>query len=112
MDMDEVRRRLQADRRRTLARAESLDSTVRSIVESSDLTSTDDEHDPEGATIAFEREQAAALLRSTNDHLAELDAAQARIEAGTYGLCVVCGRPVAAARLEARPTAVRCIDCA
>jgi DnaK suppressor protein len=38
--------------------------------------------------------------------------ALARLDAGTYGLCVSCGEPIAAARLEALPFAARCINCA
>jgi DnaK suppressor protein len=44
--------------------------------------------------------------------LAELDAARARLAAGTYGVCERCGRPIAPARLAARPEARLCIDCA
>ncbi|MEO7146821.1 MAG: TraR/DksA C4-type zinc finger protein, partial [Terrimesophilobacter sp.] len=36
----------------------------------------------------------------------------ARLDAGTYGRCEVCGKRIAHARLEARPTARTCIDCA
>ena len=35
-----------------------------------------------------------------------------RIENGTYGTCAKCGKDIARARLEARPIATRCIDCA
>ena len=35
-----------------------------------------------------------------------------RIENGTYGTCASCGKPIADARLQARPIATRCIDCA
>ncbi|HVU72764.1 MAG TPA: TraR/DksA C4-type zinc finger protein [Mycobacteriales bacterium] len=72
----------------------------------------DDEHDPEGATIAFEREQLAALRAAAEQRVADLDAALDRLAAGTYGVCEVCGRPIAAARLEALPAARRCITCA
>ena len=41
-----------------------------------------------------------------------IDAALGRIEDGTYGTCERCGRPISAGRLEARPTARTCIDCA
>lgn len=70
---------------------------------------TDDEHDPEGATIGFEWSQADALRASLRRRLAEVDGALARIAAGTYGVCAVCGDPIAPARLEARPTTDRCI---
>lgn len=82
------------------------------IVEASDDVATDDEHDPEGHTIAFERQQIAALLRDARAQLAELDAAVDRLYAGDYGRCVVCGVEISAARLEALPATQHCIACA
>ena len=75
-------------------------------------TNADDEHDPEGATIAFERSQVGALITQARDHLAELDAAEARVADGSYGICEGCGRPIAPERLEARPVARTCVTCA
>ena len=82
------------------------------MVAASRDTNADDEHDPEGATIAFERAQLAALRRQAADHLAEVGAALGRLDGGTYGYCAGCGEPIAAARLEARPTARTCVTCA
>lgn len=75
-------------------------------------TNADDEHDPEGATIAFERSQVDALLRQAQRRLAELEAALARLDAGDYGRCERCGRAIDPARLDARPEARTCIPCA
>ncbi len=75
-------------------------------------SNADDEHDPEGATIAFERQQVAALLDQTRRRLADVEAALERRAAGSYGLCETCGRPIAPERLAARPAARTCIDCA
>jgi DnaK suppressor protein len=75
-------------------------------------TNADDEHDPEGATIAFERAQVSSVVRATQEHLDEVRAAIARLDAGSYGECEVCGQPIPPARLEARPTASRCLGCA
>ena len=82
------------------------------MVAASRDSNADDEHDPEGATIAFERAQLATVLRLATDDLAEVDAALARVSAGTYGRCERCGQPIAPARLDARPTARLCIQCA
>ena len=71
---------------------------------------SDDEHDPEGQTIAYERSQTGALVRQAEHHLLEIDAALARLAAGTYGICEVCGEPIAPGRLEARPTARTCVS--
>lgn len=74
------------------------------------LTSTDDEHDPEGQTTAVDRSRTEALLAGAERHLADLDAAELRIEEGTYGRCEVCAREIPRARLEVRPTARTCVD--
>lgn len=73
-------------------------------------SNADDEHDPEGQTIAFERAQHAAMTEQARAHLEEVDAALARAAAGTYGVCEVCGRPIDPARLDARPTARTCVQ--
>ncbi len=103
---------LATDREAALARIAALQSDVAMIVGSASSTTGDDEHDPEGATIGFERAQAMALLAQAQEHLAAIDAALDRLTAGTYGRCVSCGQPIAAERLEARPEAARCITCA
>jgi DnaK suppressor protein len=82
------------------------------MIDASRDTNADDEHDPEGATIAFERSQVDALVRQAREHLVEIDAALERLVDGSYGTCERCGEPIAAARLEARPTARTCVTCA
>ena len=91
---------------------ESLRREFDQVVEASASSNADDEHDPEGATIAFERQQVVALLEQAQRRLADVDAALARREAGDYGRCETCGRPIGAERLAARPAARTCIDCA
>lgn len=107
-----ARERLLADRERTAARLATLRSDFRSVVDASLDTNADDEHDPEGATIAFERSQVDALVRQATQHLDEVDAALARLDVGGYGRCEVCGNAIAAGRLEVRPTARTCVACA
>jgi DnaK suppressor protein len=82
------------------------------VVAASQASNADDEHDPEGSTIAFERQQVVALLESARRRLAEADAALARRAEGRYGVCESCGRPIAPERLAVRPAARTCIDCA
>ena len=108
----EIRGLLIADRERTADLISSLSGNISSMVEASRLTTSDDEHDPEGSTIAFERSQASTLLAAARDHLTDVDAALARIAAGSYGRCERCGQEVARDRLLARPTARTCIGCA
>ena len=63
------------------------------------------------ATQVFEQQRDLALRERNEQHLAQVEAALARLDAGTYGTCTSCGRPIAAERLEAIPSAALCIDC-
>lgn len=110
--IDEIHGLLIADHKRTADLISSLSGNIASMVEASRLTAADDEHDPEGSTIAFERSQASTLLATARNHLADVDAALARLAAGNYGHCERCGQEVARDRLLARPTARTCIGCA
>ena len=102
---------LAAARQRALARLASLEREFGGIVEAARGVGTDDEHDPEGATLAFERQHVAALAQAAREHLADIDAALARLADGSYGTCQACGQPIGAARLAARPAARTCIGC-
>ncbi|WP_147916785.1 TraR/DksA family transcriptional regulator [Ruania zhangjianzhongii] len=108
----ELHRRLVADRERTAALIESLTGNVSSILEATRSSATDDEHDPEGSTIAFERSQASSMLAGAERELAELELALARIAEGSYGRCERCGEPIPQDRLLARPAARTCVPCA
>jgi DnaK suppressor protein len=111
-EQERARERLAAERADTLARLTGLERELAAIIESSGAAGTDDEHDPEGATVAFERQHAAALLDQARQQLAEIDAALRRVAAGSYGRCGKCGQPIGSARLAARPAAATCIRCA
>lgn len=97
-ELDELLRRLDADE--ASVRADRADQTA------------DDEHDPEGSTLSGEWQRIEALRRATIAERTEVAEALERVDAGTYGICVVCGRPIAPGRLEARPFATRCVACA
>ena len=110
--MDQARSRLEAERDQAFRRLANLTDDFDAMVAASRDTNADDEHDPEGATIAFERSQVAALVRQAQDQLVEIDAAMSRLDAGTYGTCEGCGTPIGDDRLRARPAARACIRCA
>ena len=112
MDEVEARRRLRAERVDVAARLRDLGVSFDDIVDAARDSNLDDEHDPEGTTIAAERSLVSSLARSSERHLAEVDAALERLAAGTYGRCVRCGGPIAADRLDARPSTPVCIGCA
>ena len=110
--MEGARELLEAERQQALRRLASLTGDFNEVVAASRDANADDEHDPEGATIAFERSQVAALVLQVQGQLAEVEAALERLAAGAYGVCEQCGQPIAPARLEARPAARTCIACA
>lgn len=104
--------RLAEERARTVHQIRSLQRSFEEIVAATADVATDDEHDPEGHTIAWERQQVATLLEEARTRLAELDLAIRRVEGGDYGRCEVCGRPIPDERLDVLPTASTCVDCA
>ncbi len=107
----DTRAELVAERARVERRLVALQRDLDEVMAASRDTNADDEHDPEGATIAFERAQVDALARDARRRLAEIDAALLRVEGGSYGVCERCGRPIDPARLEVRPAARTCVAC-
>ncbi len=112
MKQQAVAELLTAERAGTLERLTGLERELTGIIESPGSAGTDDEHDPEGATIAFERQHLAALVSQARRHLAQTDAAMLRLAEGSYGRCQSCSQPIGAARLAARPVSTLCITCA
>lgn len=108
MDGDELRsRRIEVE-----ARLRSLDRSFDDVVASIEDVGNDDEHDPDGSTIAFERAQLMALRKAAVTELQELDAALSRVAEGTFGRCVDCGVRIPSERLEALPATRTCVGCA
>ena len=112
MNPDKFRALLAAERDETVQLMSTLGADISALVIARQDSNSDDEHDPEGSTLAFERSQTDALLAQSTKRLAEIAAALERLDAGTYGTCVRCGERIAVARLEARPYAPTCIACA
>ncbi|MFI0408106.1 TraR/DksA family transcriptional regulator [Actinomadura sp. 3N508] len=110
--MTTAEERLVADRESTLELVAALSADWDGVVNASVQANVDDEHDPEGATIAFERARIEASLTRARARLADIDDALRRLGDGTYGVCERCGDAIAAERLEARPFARTCFGCA
>lgn len=110
----QLRAAIAVERQRTAHQIENLQQSFAGIVDAAELTSTDDEHDPEGTTVAYERAQAAALLRQAGDDLVALDAALERIDSGGGDTlaCAVCGGAIPLERLLALPGTQTCVHCA
>ena len=108
-DFERFRVLLEEERQRKVALLPALRADIASANSARQDSNVDDEHDPEGSTIAFELSQAAALLKQSTAGLDQVEAALDRIAAGTYGTCAVCGENIAEGRLEARPWTPFCI---
>jgi DnaK suppressor protein len=104
--------RLEGERVRILDELAGLRHDFQETVEASADSNADDEHDPEGSTIAFERSQLKTIIGQAERHLDEIEQARRRVASRRYGLCETCGQPISAARLDARPVARTCIGCA
>lgn len=111
LDRAEATALLDAERARLDGLAESLQETFDDIVETASDVATDDEHDPEGHTIAFERQQQAGLLADVRRRLAGVEAAAQRVADGAYDVCVSCGGTIPPERLRAMPLTDRCVAC-
>lgn len=107
-----IRERLTAQSAETKTQITALSREYEGIVEANALVAIDDEHDPEGANTAFERQHIAALLKQARTYLEELSRALKRLEQDDYGRCEGCGRLIPAERLEIRPAATTCVRCA
>jgi DnaK suppressor protein len=66
----------------------------------------------DSSQVTAERGEAEALAAQLQDALGSVQAALRKLDAGTFGTCERCGKPISAARLEAKPASRYCIDCA
>lgn len=108
----DARSALEGRRADVAARVDRLRRDLDAVQRLRSQNSDDDEHDPEGATTAQLWSQSVGILDAAQRELDDLVSAIRRLEAGEYGICQRCGQAIAAARLEARPDATLCIDCA
>ena len=107
-----VRSALVAELERAAEQAVSLSRQFDDIVATAELSNTDDEHDPEGATIAFERSQVNALRSQAIRDVAALQRALVDLDDEDFGNCDQCGGPIGLERLVALPATPRCVACA
>jgi DnaK suppressor protein len=112
MDESAIRDVLNVERATTVARIQAIQADLDAIVAASANANTDDEHDPEGSTIAYERAQVVALLAGAQSKLGDIDCALARLSVGGYSVCERCQSQISAERLAALPAGRTCFDCA
>lgn len=104
--LEKQRQALLAERRRYTEHAERYEAEAEQLVNEREPGDVQfDEESGEGDSIAVERERALQISAREREEIAEIDAALARIDNGTYGICVVSGKPIPKERLEAIPHA-------
>lgn len=107
-----VRERLLAERDRLVSLRDGVQSGLADESESSSLgeLSDADQHPADVGTETFNRERDVALVESIDGELSDVEAALERLEAGRYGICEACGRPIGAERLDALPATRFCVE--
>jgi RNA polymerase-binding transcription factor DksA len=108
VDIDNAARALAEERATVLHQLHQLGAD-----ESGDLTGDVDfgEAFADAGAATAERTETIGIVSSLKKRLDDIDRAMAKIDEGTFGVCIVCGKDIGAARMEFRPTSVRCVDC-
>lgn len=110
IDFDRFQRQLESEHARLRHALAAVNHEGSLIEETGDLAIGSGDHLADSATDTFMRELDGGLEENAEHLLAEIEAALGRIADGSYGKCVVCGRPIDEARLAAVPYATLCID--
>jgi len=109
--IDEMKTRLITERAKYLHSAEEYRAEADSLMEGREPGDVQfDEESGEGDTLAVERERDLALSAQARTAVDQIDAALARIKAGTYGLCVTSDLPIPQERLKAIPWAAQRVE--
>lgn len=111
-ELERFARILRAQREERVADAAALTSSLDEVLAARSDGTADDEHDPDGSTLSSDWSQLAGLSAASRQRIAEIEHALGRVAIGTYGECAGCGALIPVARLEARPSAERCLSCA
>ena len=108
-ELEEVRSELEAEAVGLRAEISQAESQIAARLGDAVAEAGDDEAD--ASSKLFEREHELAITRNSRELLEQTEHALARIEAGTYGVCDSCGKPLGKARLQAFPRATLCVAC-
>jgi DnaK suppressor protein len=108
-ELAEVRAELEAEAAALREEIGQAESEIADRLGDSVATAGDDEAD--ASSKVFEREHELANTHNARELLQQTEHALARIDAGTYGVCESCGKPIGKARLLAFPRATLCVEC-
>ena len=107
----DARRRLEAERRDLLVSIARTEAELATPVDDRGADTTASQHPADVASDLYAREVAILTDLTLREQVLDIEAALARIDNATYGICVDCGQHVDDARLEAHPQAARCVAC-
>ena len=110
LELERYRRVLETERERLRHAAKAVHHEGSLLEETGDLAIGSEDHIADSATETYLRELDEGLEENADHVLVEIDAALARIDDGSYGVCAACGRPIGEERLEAVPYATLCIE--
>jgi RNA polymerase-binding protein DksA len=111
VETDRFRQMLLEERERVLGAIEYLHKENPGSIEDETGEESYDNHLADTATVTYDREMDYTLEDNSEAVLAAIDKALRKIEAGTYGICERCGRPIGEERLDALPYVELCIEC-
>ncbi len=104
LNVQTLRERLETERAELILRIAETETFLRAPIG----------NNPDPSDLAGQyasKERRTALLAQMTQRLEQVDAAIARMDAGTYGICTHCGEPIDPARLKALPSAAMCLRC-
>ena len=111
LDTEHFKQRLLEERGRVKEALDYIHEENRGQLDDDREEIPSDNHPGDMATVTFDRELDYTLEENEGRLLQAIDAALTRMDDGSYGACVSCGRPIGAERLEALPWTTQCIDC-
>ncbi|MGR4883585.1 TraR/DksA family transcriptional regulator [Streptomyces sp. LARHCF249] len=108
-EVDEARSELMGEVLRLRAELDASEVAISGLMRDSGDGAGDDQADT--GTKNITRESELALAANATSMLEQTERALERLEAGTYGICENCGKPIGKARMQAFPRATLCVDC-
>jgi DnaK suppressor protein len=108
--LDKLRKQLEEERAQQLAQLEDYGADP--YGESVTNLGGGEEGFADSGQVTEQRSEALAKIDQARHRLQQVDEALARMDEGSYGICVECGEEINPARLEARPLSIRCVECA
>ncbi len=108
-EVEEARAELVSEVLRLRAELDASEVAISGLMRDSGDGAGDDQADT--GTKNITRESELALAANASSMLEQTERALERLEAGTYGLCENCGKPIGKARMQAFPRATLCVDC-